>query len=72
MNLGNVSIDPTDLTVLRCSRIPNGDGKTVVYLGNDEGATVAVSADDALEISEAWRSVEQLILERTHGVQAVL
>ncbi len=47
-------------------------GRPGAYWGvSGYGDCLDVTAEEAAAIADAWRTIEQAILERTHGTQAV-
>lgn len=70
MKIRSLIVDPVELGTLKVDPDDTAGGRTFVALG-DGGAYTAVTPDEALEISEAWRRVEQILIERRHGIQAV-
>ena len=71
MELRRLYIEPTELAALRPDHEETDDGFVFVAIGDGAAYTV-VTANTALAISEAWRQVEQSILERQHGVGAMV
>lgn len=71
MELRRIFIEPAELAALTPDLDDTEDGRTFVAFAGGAAYTV-VSDDDALAIAEAWRRLEQQILERRHGALAVL
>lgn len=67
--------DPSDLVELTPDLddvTPGDPGEPVIVAFAGGAACIAVTEEQALAIAEAWRHLEQQILERRHGVLAVL
>ena len=70
MKIRRLIIDPIELGTLTIDPGTTADGRAFVALGSD-GAYTAVTENEALEIAEAWRRVEQILVERRYGAEAV-
>jgi hypothetical protein len=69
VKIRSLIVDPVELGTLTVDPDTNADGRTFVAIGTN--AYTAVTDAEALEISEAWRRVEQIIVERRYGAEAV-
>jgi hypothetical protein len=70
VQIRSLIVDPVELGTLTVDPDTTADGRTFVALG-EGGAYTAVTEAECLEISEAWRRVEQIIVERRYGAEAV-
>lgn len=70
MKIRRLFLEPCELVATTVDPDPTEDGTYFATFADGSAYTV-LDEDQALTIAESWRSVEQKILERRYGVQAV-
>jgi hypothetical protein len=62
-----ITLDPFDLATPHLCDWSEDGGEGLVRIGS---ARAWVTAEQALEIAEAWRGVELALIEKRHGAEA--